>query len=278
MLKKLLLFAYLVVIFITLVLLSLVSARLVKSNMSQINHIFVGFYIINSIIMNVVWRFKIYQIIIFSIVILALSHFLGRKLRVIGLTGQICSGKSTAARFITEKHKAYIIDIDKINAEVLKNKNVLNKIRNLFGDVVFDENNNLIKQKVREIVYKDPQKLKQLERITFFRIVAKMFYYIIKAKLFHENKIIVLENALLLRFDFLRYLCYPIISICTKNSAEIVRRVMNRDNSSKEVAEGILNKQLKLEKFIELSDYVIFNDNSERELLKEIDIIFSKLK
>jgi len=194
-----------------------------------------------------------------------------------GLTGQICSGKSTVSKYLQSNYNAKIIDVDLVNREVLEMDYVKKEIRRTFGDDVFTEENELNRQKMREIIYSDQNKKRLLEKITHGRVFFLIIKKLLQEKLIYWNKLVFIENAILLRFSFFKYICYPILSICTSKKAEIICRVMNRDNCERTTAEKILENQMKIEEFIKQSDYVIFNDENEEKLKKEVDIYLDKL-
>lgn len=84
---------------------------------------------------------------------------------IIGLTGNIATGKSTIMAMAAERG-ATIIDADKVGHGILSNARVKQTLRDTFGDTIFDENNVVIRPALGKIVFSDPAKLKQLEEIT----------------------------------------------------------------------------------------------------------------
>jgi dephospho-CoA kinase len=194
-----------------------------------------------------------------------------------GLTGQICSGKSTAAKYLEEKYKAKVINIDKLNKEVLEMEVVKKEIRKNFGDDVYNDKNELNKKKMREIIYSDPTKKRILEGITHGRVFKLLIKNIIWEKLIYRTNYVFIENALLLRFAFFRYICFPIVSVCTTKQAEIIGRVMERDDCDRTTAENILQNQMKFEEFLQQSDYNIINNTEIQDLYKEVDMFMNKI-
>ena len=85
--------------------------------------------------------------------------------KIIGLTGNIASGKSTVSKFLIKKG-FYVIDADVISREaVAKGTEGLSKIRKHFGDDVLLENGELDRKKLGRIVFGDKDKLQQLNHI-----------------------------------------------------------------------------------------------------------------
>ena len=77
---------------------------------------------------------------------------------IIGLTGGIASGKSTVSKYLAEKgFKVY--DADKIAKDISEKKSVQEEIILTFGDKILDENGNVDRKKLKEIVFENLYKL-----------------------------------------------------------------------------------------------------------------------
>jgi dephospho-CoA kinase len=273
---SILLFIYSTIMFIILTLLTMVVQRLYKTNKNRPFHIYVGLYVVNTLVLNYIFGIAPYKSVLVNLFSFLLSQYAGVRMRVMGLTGQISSGKSTVGKYLESKYNAKIIDIDKLNKEVLEDEEVKKQIRFKFGDDVFN-NGVLDKLKMREIIFSDEKKKKALEAITHPKVFKKLIISILKEKLLYSRKFLIIENAILLRFSFFVYLCFPIISVCSSNSADIVARIMKRDNCSKDVAMNILNSQMTLQEFIDKSDVVLINNEGFDELYKQVDEFVSKI-
>ena len=53
-------------------------------------------------------------------------------MKIIGITGGIASGKSTASSYLKDKYKAYIFDADKEAKELLQSTFVIDEIQKTF--------------------------------------------------------------------------------------------------------------------------------------------------
>jgi dephospho-CoA kinase len=224
-------------------------------------YIFMIFYILNSLISNYILEIRGVITLIINCIFLLFSYSIIKRLKIFGLTGQIASGKSTMSKYLEEKYQVFIIDVDKVNAEVLKEEQVIKKIKSTFGEGVFDEFGNLNKLEMRKIIYSDKDKKRQLEKITHFRVFMKLFYKILQIKFANYKTIIIIENAILLQIPILKYICFLIIAVVSNNMALKVRRIMDRDGISDRVlAENIVNSQMSIEEFKEKADIVIENN------------------
>lgn len=89
----------------------------------------------------------------------------GKRIRVIGLTGGIASGKSTVARFFEEKGVP-VIDADQLarNA-VIPGSPAIRQIAAVFGSQVLLEDGSLDRKRLATLIFKSENKRHQLEEI-----------------------------------------------------------------------------------------------------------------
>ncbi len=93
---------------------------------------------------------------------------------LIGLTGNIATGKSNVAR-VLRGLGAQVIDADAIARQVVeKGKPALAEIARVFGPAVLTEAGELNRRALGAIVFNDPARLKQLEAITHPAVHAEM--------------------------------------------------------------------------------------------------------
>ena len=108
-------------------------------------------------------------------------------MQIIGITGIIGAGKSTAAQILKKDFKALLIDADKIGHELLaKNPEISKKVIAVFGTNKRSD--------LAQLVFNDTQKLKQLNMITHPAIRKKVKEII---QLNPDEKLIVIDPALL---------------------------------------------------------------------------------
>ena len=91
---------------------------------------------------------------------------------VIGLTGGIGSGKSTAAAILAELGAA-VIDSDQLNREELNQPEVLDTLRRWWGDRVLRLDGTADRGAIREIITADPDQRKRLEQLIHPRIARR---------------------------------------------------------------------------------------------------------
>ena len=80
---------------------------------------------------------------------------------ILGITGSIGSGKTTAAK-IFGKYHFNRIDADEIGHKLLKSdKKIKNKILKEFGSEIFDANKNIDREKLGNLVFSNSNELKK---------------------------------------------------------------------------------------------------------------------
>lgn len=175
---------------------------------------------------------------------------------IIGLTGGIGSGKSTVLNYFKELGVAtYIADVE---AKMLMNTNaeLQTAIINLFGNDAY-KGETLNRSFISEIVFKNKSKLTQLNALVHPK-VRNHFKDFIKTT---EAKFVIYEAAILFESGS-NNLCDYIITV-TASLEERIKRVMQRDHSTKKAVEQRIMHQLNDETKVLKSDFVIYNNSFE---------------
>ena len=165
---------------------------------------------------------------------------------VIGLTGGIGTGKSTVSQILKEKNFP-VIDLDIISHEVIKFPKVVEKIVENFGKEVLEYNNigNRIvsHEKLGRVIFGNREKRVILNSIMHPEILHIMREKILECK--KENKIIFVEIQLLFEVQWEKEFDYILLVSAEKETQ--IKRILSRDNRSKEEALSIINSQMSLE-------------------------------
>jgi dephospho-CoA kinase len=181
---------------------------------------------------------------------------------IIGITGYIGVGKSTAAEILSKqniisKQGFKIIDVDKLGHELLQNGEVKNNLIGEFGEKILGRDLNIDRKKLGELVFSNTELLQKLNGIVHSRLREKLKEIIRDIKAKNENAII--DVALLTELK-INYLCDKIILI--KADTEKVYDRMVKGYNKKQIL-NVMNSQ-KVQKY----DYVVEN-NGNKEDLKE---------
>lgn len=192
---------------------------------------------------------------------------------IIGLTGGIATGKSTAAAYL-EKKGAKIIDADKISHQLSQKGNKgWELIVNEFGREVLKDNQELDREKLGEIVFSNPEKRKKLESLLHPLIIYTMKE---KAHQYLENDELVIFMAPLLFETGLDYFCDQVWLI-SSSETEQIKRLKKRNGLNKKEALKRIKSQLALEKKKEKADIIIENNSTIEDLKLELDLYWDKI-
>ena len=183
---------------------------------------------------------------------------------IIGLTGGIASGKSTVSKYLAEKgFKVY--DADKIAKDISEKKLVQEEIILTFGDKILDENGNVDRKKLKEIVFEDKEKLKQLNAIIHPKVID--FYKELKEK--NTDEIIFFDVPLLFESGIDKF-CDKILVVISDYEIQL-NRIVERDKIDRELASKIIKSQISNEERIKKADVVIENNSSLEDLFEKIE-------
>ena len=215
---------------------------------------------------------------------------------VIGLTGGICTGKSTVSSYIRERNKTkygnnvYIIDADVISKSIVEyGKPAYKDIVSYFGDKVDGKTleitlengaKTIDRTKLGKFVFAPENKehLQKLNSFTHPRVIKEMIKQIVYAHL-KGFKVCILDVPLLLENAILKNLCYKICTtIMNDKDKQLSRLVKRNPEISKEQLENRIKSQKITNEQRELmSDYLINNDNDDiTNLYRQVDYLMEK--
>lgn len=193
---------------------------------------------------------------------------------VIGLTGGFATGKTTLAN-IFKKLGAAIIDADEIARSLLTpGTEVYQSVVTCFGEDILESDHSINRQRLAQIVFKDPNRLAQLSRIIHPAIIDQIEKAITDRKPLDE--IIIIDAPLLVEAKMMN-MVDRLVVVTVKPEVQI-QRAMARGNMSPAQIRERITAQLPLEKKVELADFVIDNNTSLQATEAQVTRIFEKLK
>jgi len=191
---------------------------------------------------------------------------------IIGLTGGIASGKSTAAEYLSTKN-AEVVDADEISHQItIKGEKGWEQIKNKFGEGILKEDGEIDRRELGNIIFSCREKKELLESILHPLIISEMKQ---KAdKIINQGRIVIFMAPLLYETGLDSY-CDKVWVINTDRKKQI-ERIKKRDELTVLEAEKRIDSQLPLKEKIEKADTVIDNNGSIRELKEKLDYYWEK--
>ena len=186
----------------------------------------------------------------------------------VGLTGGICSGKSTISSMIKEAGIP-VIDADIIAREVLeKYPDILLRVRATFGGNFFDWRGDFRRREFGNHIFRFPK-----ERIKYEEIIMPYIKEEIDSKIKEYEKIntklIVIDGATLIENDMHKDMDMVVLVWVDKSSQ--IERMGFRDKLSKGEAINRINSQLSLERKKDYANIIIDNSGNLIKTKEQID-------
>lgn len=191
---------------------------------------------------------------------------------IIGLTGGIASGKSTVSKILRELG-VEIIDADIKAKEISEREDVVKEIGNIFGKEVINSEGKIDRLKIKEIVFNNKEKLKKLNDLIHPKVMEE--FKKIKENT-GKNDIIIFDVPLLFESGMDK-MCDKIILVFTDKKIQI-KRMLERDGITEELAEKIINSQMSLEEKLNKSQIHLENNGTIEDLRKKSETIYRELK
>ena len=192
-------------------------------------------------------------------------------MKVVAITGGIGSGKSVVLDAFKDLG-ADVYSADAISHSImLRGGLAYCDVLECFGDEILDDNREIDRKKLGDIVFSDKEKLEKLNEITH----SKIYEELIRLAEASKCDIVCLEIPLLFSAK-----C-PIkldLSIGVVADEEIrLKRVMDRDLCTYEQAKARMKKQLPDSEIISRADCVIYNNGNIDEVRDKAREIYKTL-
>jgi dephospho-CoA kinase len=190
--------------------------------------------------------------------------------KTIGITGGIGSGKSLVADIMIKKHKAYLIDTDRIAKEQMMPGGISYRgVVQYFGQDILDGEGVIDKDKLSKIVFSDKEKLLMLNSLTHPNVLHEVQREIAIKK---ESKAVpycIIETALMIESGY-DFLCDEVWYVHSSQETRRQRLKKHRGYTDEKI-DAIFDSQSKEEDFFKNFTCVIYNNGDIDHLEQEID-------
>lgn len=195
---------------------------------------------------------------------------------IIGLTGNIATGKSMASLFFKgkgavvidadlEAHKLYQTDHDLVN--------LINKQFNLKPL----KNNELDRIALGKLVFKHKELLNELNEIVHPRLFKAICSR--AEELSKENELVIIDAALIFEWKEIKY-NLPLNYVLVVHSEDKYRlkRLVHDRKMLETHAQNRINSQMSSQKKLALADYVIYNNDSKTDFINNCNLAWKKIQ
>lgn len=198
---------------------------------------------------------------------------------IVGLTGGIATGKSTASTFIKNffGNNVAIIDADKYSYEAVKDFSVFTRIKLAFPQCFHQDNHGndiLDRRQLGSLIFDNPILKSKLESIIHPFVIKKMILSILFAWISFKS-IVILDIPLLFECNLDRW-CSKVIVIGISNSSIQIKRLKERNGWNEEEAQKRIKSQMPIEEKIKKATILILNDGTRKDLHDQIISKFPK--
>ncbi|HCZ9942014.1 TPA: dephospho-CoA kinase [Staphylococcus aureus] len=187
--------------------------------------------------------------------------------KVIGLTGGIASGKSTVSELLSV-FGFKVVDADKAAREaVKKGSKGLAQVREVFGDEAIDENGEMNRRYMGDLVFKHPEK--RLELNAIIHPIVRDIMEEEKQEYLKQGYNVIMDIPLLFENE-LENTVDEVWVVYTSESIQM-DRLMQRNNLSLEDAKARVYSQISIDKKSRMADHVIDNSGDKLELKQNLE-------
>ena len=195
----------------------------------------------------------------------------GRK-PVLGLIGGIGAGKSTAAGCLAARG-GFVIDCDKLGHVALEQPEVKEKLRERWGDAVFNPDGGVNRRAVAGVVFGTPAEREWLESVVFPEIGRLADTQICTADADPAVRFSVLDAAVLLEAGW-KDRCDRVLYIDAPRELRL-KRLASRSGWVSQELTNRESAQWPAEVKKRHADAVVMNDGTRDELQQRIDHVLS---
>ena len=197
------------------------------------------------------------------------------KMKIIGLTGGIASGKSTVSSVFKELG-AIILDADQIARIVVEpHQPAWEDIVQFFGPEVINQDQTLNREKLGDIVFKNPDALKDLNRLTHPRIMQYYKDELRRIKLEQPDAVVIIEVPLLYETKMDK-LCQQVVVVWVDRETQI-ERLAEREKMDYQDAIRRVDCQMSLDEKARRADFVIDNRGKIVETKDKATIYYNNI-
>ncbi|SHJ68407.1 dephospho-CoA kinase [Rubritalea squalenifaciens DSM 18772] len=196
-------------------------------------------------------------------------------MKKLGLTGGIATGKSTACEYFTQAG-AVVFDCDACVWELYQCREVLDKVKALFGEGAVTEEGELNRPWMRKVVFGDERKKQKLQDLIHPMVRKECLARMAEAEHTSSASLFIADVPLLFEggFDFGQD-ANLVVAVSRKTQ---VQRLIMRSGFDDATVHAILEAQLPISHKVKCADVVLWNEGPKFVLKSQIERFIEDLR
>ena len=191
---------------------------------------------------------------------------------VIGLTGNIGTGKSTVLKML-EHLGATVIDADVVTREVMRPEGSAHqRIVDAFGPEILNDHEEIDRAALGKRVFSNPMALRSLEQIVHPATIEHITQRIDDA----QSEVVVVEAIKLIESGMVTRLCRALWVVTASEEQQIARLMANREMSRAEALQRVRAQTPQSAK-VAVADVVIDNSGSIESTKRQVEDAWSRI-
>ena len=187
---------------------------------------------------------------------------------LLGLTGNIATGKSTVFDYLTSRSYILGFDADAVVHELYRCDAVRDELVSCFGEGILGSDQKPCRQKLRALLLSQPDAKPQLEKVFHERVREK---YQEKVDSLQSGQWLVADIPLLYETEKLYLFEHVVVVACSKMMQ--IKRFRERSKLDRDSITKMMNLQDALSQKMVRADFVLWNEGSLSQLHKQIDTL-----
>ena len=189
----------------------------------------------------------------------------------VGITGGIGSGKSTITSLFHDLGVPIYNSDERAKWLLSNDVDLMDQIKILFGQESYS-NNKLNRAHIANIVFQDNDMLKELNAIVHPLVKIDFENWLLLQK---KEPLVIKEAAILIESGAYKELDVLIVVLADKKTR--IKRVINRDNVSKEDVEKRMETQISDSERLKFANFSVVNNTDQSNLKMQVGELYKQL-
>lgn len=191
----------------------------------------------------------------------------GNRPRIIGLTGGIATGKTTASDFLSRHHDLTILDADLYAREAIsEGSEGLKAVKQRYGSKIMKTADTLDRTQLAQLIFEDSAEKRWLEALIHPYVRDRLTT---TAKSLASQPVIVMDIPLLFEAKMMDLVSEIWVVRCDLDQQ--LTRLIQRNHLTPQAAQARIDSQMALAKKCDHADIVLDNSGSVEVLYAQVD-------